>query len=71
MGKKDDNYQIVYRRERLEKYHPGGWVFFQGPKECGGGYWLGRTYDDLFWLELEFPISLHDGVVYLLHYEKV
>jgi len=71
MGKKDDNYQIVYRGECLERYQPGGWVFFQRPKECGGGYWLGRTYDDLFWLELEFPISLHDGVVYLLHYEKV
>lgn len=71
MGKKDDNYQIDYRGERLERYHPGGWVFFQRPEECGGGYWLGCTYDDLFWLELEFPFSLHDGVVYLLHYEKV
>lgn len=71
MGKKDDSYQIVYRGGRLERYHPGGWVFFQRPKECGGGYWLGRTYDDLFWLELEFPISLHDGLVYLIHLKDV
>lgn len=43
MGKKDSNYQIVYRGEGLKNFIPGGWVFFQRPKECGGGYWLGRT----------------------------
>lgn len=48
MGKKDDNYQIVYCGERLERYHRGGWVFFQRPKECGGGYWLGRAHDNVF-----------------------
>jgi hypothetical protein len=66
MGKKDSNYQIVYRGEGLKNFISGGWVFFQRPKECGGGYWLGRTYDDCFWLELEKPVSLSDGLGYLL-----
>ncbi|ASO23507.1 hypothetical protein IHB14_000197 [Salmonella enterica] len=71
MGKVDQNYQIVYRGEELKVYIPGGLVFFQRPKECGGGYWLGRTYDGLFWLELELPTSLHDGLIYLLQLKKV
>lgn len=45
MAGKDTNYQIVYRGDYLEYFHSGGWVFFQRPKEAGGGFWLGRTYD--------------------------
>ncbi len=71
MGGKDSNYQIVYRGQCLERFEPGGWVFFQRAKECGGGYWLGRTYNELFWLELEYPISLHEGLVYLIHLREV
>lgn len=71
MGKVDQNYQIAYRGKELEVFIPGGLVFFQRPKECGGGYWLGRTYDGLFWMELEFPTSLHDGLVYLIHLNEV
>lgn len=37
MGKKDDDYQVVYRGEALARYVPGGLAFFQPPKECGGG----------------------------------
>lgn len=48
MGAPDMNYQVVYRGRQLERFVPGGWVMFQRPKECGGGYWLGRTYDDCF-----------------------
>ena len=33
MGGKDLNFQVVYRGEVLEYYRPGGWVFFQRPKE--------------------------------------
>lgn len=65
MGNYDCNYQIVYRDEILNKYEPGGWVFFQRQKECGGGYWFGRTFDGVFILELEYPVSLHAGIVYL------
>lgn len=68
MGGKDSNYQIVYRDECLQKYVPGGWVLFQRMKEYGGGFWLGKTFDGLFMLELDHPVSLHDGIVYIVRY---
>lgn len=71
MGSKDSNYQIVYRGETLQTMIPGQWVFFQRPKECGGGYWLGKTYEDSFWFELERPVSLSDGLSYLIVCTKV
>lgn len=49
MGGKDDTYQIVYRGKNLEHYNPGGLVFFQRPINSGGGYWLGRTFDFVFY----------------------
>ncbi|HHO9698589.1 TPA: hypothetical protein ACRZGO_001230 [Citrobacter braakii] len=71
MGSKDNKYQIVYRGQTLETIIPGQWVFFQRPKECGGGYWMGRTYDDCFWLESDYPVSLSDGLGYLIVITKV
>ncbi|MFW0767236.1 hypothetical protein ACN0IV_15515 [Trabulsiella odontotermitis] len=71
MGTKDIGYQVVYRGQVLEHYFPGCWVFFQRPKECGGGYWLGRTYEDCFWLELEYPVSLYDGLGFLMEITRV
>lgn len=71
MGGKDQNYQVVYRGESLSRFIPGGWVFFQRPKECGGGYWLGRTYEDCFWLELERPVSLFDGLGYMMEVNRM
>ena len=71
MGGKDANYQVVYRGEVLENYRPGGWVFFQRPKECGGGYWLGRTYDDVFMMDYWRPVSLNEGLAYLLTVKQV
>lgn len=68
MGVKDSDYQIVYRGDTLKNYKPGGWVLFQRPKECGGGYWLGRTYDDCFWFEFERPMSLNYGLQYIVSY---
>ena len=65
-GKKDSNHQIIYRDQVLERFTHSGWVFFQRPKECGGGFWLGRTYEDCFWLELEFSVSLYDGLGFLM-----
>ncbi|WP_409071598.1 ABC transporter ATP-binding protein [Klebsiella quasipneumoniae] len=55
MGSKDSNYQVVYRYEPLPKYVPGGWLLFQRPKSCGGGFWLGKTYDGVFSLNLNAP----------------
>lgn len=71
MGGKDTNYQIVYRGQVLEHYRPAGWVFFQRPKECGGGYWLGRTYDDVFMMDHWRPISLSEGLAYLMTVNQV
>lgn len=71
MGVKDSKFQVVYRGEVLENLKPGGWVFFQRPKEYGGGYWLGRTYDDVFMIEYERPVSLNEGMRYLLLVDKL
>ncbi|EML5664492.1 hypothetical protein ACU4M6_001978 [Raoultella ornithinolytica] len=70
MGK-DTNYQVVYRGETLPHYIPGGWVFFQRPKECGGGFWLGKTFDAMFMLEMDRPVSLHDGLCYIVQHTNV
>lgn len=71
MSKSDSNYQVVYRDKVLQKYVPGGWVLFQRGKQFGGGFWLGKTYDGLFMLELAYPVSLYDGLVYILHHSSV
>lgn len=65
MAGSDTNYQIVYRGDCLECFDSGGWVFFQRPKEAGGGFWLGRTYDFVFMIELPCPVSLREGIIYL------
>ena len=52
MAGSDANYQVVYRGESLTDYAPGGLVFFQRPKENGGSFWLGRTFDGIFWFEI-------------------
>lgn len=32
---------------------------------------MGRTYEDCFWLELEFPVSLYDGLEFLMEVTRV
>ncbi|HDZ8192434.1 TPA: hypothetical protein RUT31_000362 [Enterobacter kobei] len=71
MAGHDLDFQVGYRGETLEHYRPGGWVFFQRPKECGGGYWLGRTFDGVFMIEHERPVSLNDGMNFLASIKKV
>lgn len=66
MGSKELGYQIVYRGETLPHFVEGGWVFFQRLKEYGGGYWLGRTYNDAFIFGLERPTSLFEGIQFIL-----
>ncbi|NCH73286.1 ABC transporter ATP-binding protein [Cronobacter dublinensis] len=61
MGKKDNGYQVVYRGEALPRYVSGGQAFFQRPKECGGGYWLGRTSDGVFMFEIPRPVTPNQG----------
>lgn len=71
MGGKDANYQIVYRGEVLEFLRPGEWVFFQRSKDVGGGYWLGRTYPDFYLFGMERPVSLAEGLQYIIDCERV
>lgn len=66
MSKSDSNYQVVYRGDSLQNFKPGGWVFFQRAKAHGGGYWLGRTYEGVFIIEYEKPISLYDGIGFIM-----
>ncbi|MDE8754237.1 hypothetical protein PZA22_06925 [Pectobacterium polaris] len=44
--------------ETLSFYKPGEWVFFQQAKENCSGYWLGKTYDFVFMLEIPHPVSI-------------
>lgn len=71
MGGKDVNYQIVYRGDSLDYLRPGEWVFFQRKKEVGGGYWLGRTYPDFYQFGPERPVSLFQGLQYIMASDKV
>ncbi|MCQ8229115.1 hypothetical protein [Pantoea trifolii] len=68
--KSPDLFQVVYRGEVLTGYKPGGWVFFQRPKECGGGFWLGKTYDFVFMLEIPHPVSIGQGWDYINEQEN-
>lgn len=65
MAKSPEKFQIVYRGEVLAYYKPGEWVFFQRPKECGGGYWLGKTYDFVYMFEIPYPVSLRQGMEFM------
>lgn len=66
MGNKDGDYDILYRGETRDYIPPGRVMFIQRPKECGGGYWLGRAYDNAFIFELEHPVSLSQGIDYIM-----
>lgn len=66
MGVKDSNYQVVKRGESLPRFVDGGWVFFQRLKEYGGGFWVGRTYSDAFIFGIEKPVSLIEGMQFMI-----
>lgn len=70
MASKELGYQVVYRGEILPHFVEGGWVFFQRLKEYGGGYWLGRTYHDVFILEYDRPTSLYDGILFIFEMKR-
>jgi hypothetical protein len=61
----DSDYQVVYCDEKLLRFVSGGWVFFQRLRIHGGGYWLGRIYDNVFMIEYERPTTLSEGLVFL------
>ncbi|CAH0178504.1 hypothetical protein SRABI106_01046 [Rahnella aquatilis] len=65
MGK-DLGFDVVHRGETRDWIPPGRYVFFQRRKEYGGGYWLGQVYDDWFGFVIEEPVSLRQGIEYLM-----
>lgn len=65
MAKSPEKFQVIYRGEVLVYYNLGEWVFFQRPKERGGGYWLCKTYDFVFMLEIPYPVSLRQRMVFM------
>jgi len=67
MGGRDNNYQVVAENQTLTRYVPGGWVMFQRRQEFGGGFWLGKTMDYVFFLALDHPVTFAEGVQYLIH----
>lgn len=66
MGGKDLGFDVVYRGQTRQWIAPGKHVFFQRLKEHGGGYWLGQIYDDWFGFLIDEPISLRQGMDYLM-----
>jgi hypothetical protein len=72
MGSKDGGgYDILYRGETRDYIPPGRLMFFQRLKEYGGGYWLGRAYDNAFIFELEHPVSLSQGIDHIINMKRV
>lgn len=69
--KNDMDYDVVLRGQMLERIREGRWVFFQRLKEYGGGFWLGRTYHNVFILEFERPTSLREGILFIMQTKSV
>lgn len=69
MGK-DSNFDIIYRGDVRDRLEYGKWVFIQRAKVYGGGFWLGKAYQDHFWLELETPTSLAEGISFIFEAER-
>ena len=73
MGVKDTSYEVVHAGTQLNphRYRAGGWAMFQRARADGGRWWLGRTYDDCFWLEFDRPVMLADAIGYVIDYDRV
>ncbi|WP_447873422.1 hypothetical protein [Serratia fonticola] len=65
MGSKDLGYDILYRGETRDYIPPGRVILIERTNECGGGYWLGKAYDNAFIFEIERPVSLSEGLGYI------
>lgn len=70
MGK-DLKFEVIPRGVIVDYIVPGKWTFIQRRAEYGGGWWFGRAYDNCFYLELERPTSLADGIAYINAYDRV
>lgn len=57
---------VVYRGYVQPYFMPGSFVFIERLKEYGGGYWLGRVYDNFYEFCIERPVSMREGMEMLL-----
>ena len=71
MGSKELAFDVVMRGDTRDYIKPGSYVFFQREKEHGGGFWLGQAYDDWFGFVIEEPVSLRQGIEYLMSIKRV
>jgi hypothetical protein len=67
---REDTIRIVYLGAYLERIEPGTLVFFQ---RLDGLFWMGRVWPDLFWIELEKPVTVMEGLTFLSqqHYMRI
>ncbi|WP_105577115.1 lF-82 [Cronobacter sakazakii] len=68
---KDSDYVIIYRGEIHHRITPGRWVLIQRAREYGGGWWLGKAYDDVFMLEFEKPSSMAVATEYIMSHGRM
>lgn len=66
MGSDGQDFDVIYRGHVRAHIRPGKYVFIQRAIEHGGGYWFGQAYDDFFKFALEWPVSLREGIKYLM-----
>ncbi|UNE46532.1 hypothetical protein IHE77_24805 (plasmid) [Serratia ureilytica] len=66
----DEMIQVVYLGAFLERIEPGALIFFQ---RLDGLFWMGRVWPELFWFELEKPITVMEGLTFLSqqHYMRI
>jgi hypothetical protein len=72
MGK-DLNYDVIHRGEELKFEHmrEGRAVFIQRELKHGGGYWLIRTFRDFSLIDPFQPVSLRQGIEFLLSEQSI
>lgn len=63
MGGRDSEFQVVYCGESLPYFRSGGWVMFQRSRECGGGFWLGQTFENTFIFGRPFPLTYREALL--------
>ncbi len=66
-----DRYERESVIRALGESRRGPGVLIQRAREYGGGWWLGRAYDDVFMLEFERPSSMSDGISYILSHGRM
>lgn len=70
MGGKDLGFDVVLHGQARNHIMPCTYVFFQRLKEHGGGFWLSHAYDDWFGFVIKEPVSLRQGIEYLMSIQR-